>query len=684
MEINDKLSLLKLVNLAIEDKNFAKKEVLEVIREASEEFILKKGEILPDIYLLLFNNFQDIKIAPHNKISQHIKFFKDYYKRASLEERYILNNFIFALEILNGNAKEGLKEFIIRTFSFFINDAYGNEYYKFAIDFIREKLITNDKDLIEIVRFAIKNFFNYDPFMQKSLFAHFLAILWNNKIMMNNKIWLDVFEDLVSLMNECIQKEMIEEQMYLHFFTYHIYGNNIQTIDEWREFNKLVEKPASRFYKSWGEKHNLPKAKKRISSKKKKIGFLIDRVVMNSPWMVTYSLFKALMENKEFKKNYEIYVYSMNYLDKQQDDENLVNQIKALGIKYYSPEEKFIHLGLYYPHLDKALDIRNKIIEDKIDYLIGGGGYDIPNFIFSIRSAPKQILWSHGNCTSEIENIDLRISHFPQECKEFDWKIFNVPMAREFLIGSKDEKEKGILIKKELLKEFGEDTVFLGTIGRLIKIESEEYLKAISKIMKENPNTIYLACGDGNIGNIKKLMTKVGIDLNRVIFPGMVNPHIFGWIIDVWINTYPLFQGVSQEEYYEKGNGVVIQGELLINNNFIMDDEEIKKEYINKMELFLEFFGLSKLEKNIKRDEIIFEIYKNYNKADINFEKNIKECIYYIYKASSCKERWFRRINKIIDNKNFFEMQRWYTYNFWQKEYQYKQKQNNFLKIINN
>ena len=682
MEINDKYSLLNLVNIAIKDKHFAKKEVLEVIREASEEFILKEGEILPKNYIRLFNNFQNIKLPPHKKMSQHIKFFKDYYKRASLEEQYILNNFIFSLEILNGNFKEGLKEFIIRTFSFFINDAYNNEYYKDAIDFIKDELITSDKDLIEIVGFVIKNFFDYDPFIRKSLFIHFLAILWNNKIMWNNKIWLSVFEDLVSLINECIQKERIEEEMYLHFYTYHIYGNNIQTIDEWREFNKLIEKPSSKFYKKWREKNNLPKSKKRVSTKKKKIGFLIDRIVLNSPWMVTYSLFKSLMENEEFKKNYEIYVYSMNYLDKQQDDENLVNQIKSLGIKYYSPEEKFIHLGLYYPHLDKALDIRNKIIEDKIDYLISGGGYDISNFIFSTRTAPKQILWSHGNCTSDIENIDLRISHFEQECKEFEWKIFNVPMTKEFLVGREAEKEKGLLIKKELLKEFGEDTIFLGTIGRLIKIESEEYLKVISKIMKENPNTIYLACGDGNIENIKKLMKKIGINLDKVIFPGMVNPHIFGWIIDVWINTYPLVQGFSQEEYHAKGHGVVVQGEFFIKNDFITDYEEVKNEFKNRIDFFLNFFELERLEKNINMDKVRFNLYKKYNKVNKKFENNIEKCIEYVYEGKNCKERWFRRINRIVNNKDFFELHRWIVYNLWKKNKALKLKENQFIKII--
>ena len=53
---------------------------------------------------------------------------------------------------------------------------------------------------------------------------------------------------------EAFKKDMIEEQMYIHFFTYHIYGNNIKGIKNWEIFNEKVEKPASKFYSKWKDK----------------------------------------------------------------------------------------------------------------------------------------------------------------------------------------------------------------------------------------------------------------------------------------------------------------------------------------------------------------------------------------------------------------------------------------------
>jgi len=226
-------------------------------------------------------------------------------------------------------------------------------------------------------------------------------------------------------------------------------------------------------------------------------------------------------------------------------------------------------------------------------------GYDINNFILSNRTAPQQIFWSHGNCAFDIDNIDKRISHFEQKCKEFDWRIFNIPISKEFLVGTAKDKKEGLILKETIKKYYDKDTIFLGTIGRLVKLESKEYIKALSEIMKQNPNTIYLACGVGNNENVKALMEKHGVDLSRVQFLGQVNSHIFGWVIDVWPDTFPLRQGQSRVEYREK-DGVIIGMEkyytdkainlkkrIAIKNNLIYPLASNKEEYIKLVTLMV-------------------------------------------------------------------------------------------------
>ena len=636
---------------------------IELINNISD--LLKKGNI-PETNLDIY--FSNCK-SNEEIIKKTIQTLKTYYPKASLEEKYLLNNLLFMLEYLVENSKS-LKNFIIRSLDFDIYKAYANEEGKKTLNF----LIYENYD--EDITFeAIKEILKNPSFYQ---IKNLIGIIWPNKKFYVNKNWLNLFDDMTESLYKLIKKNDIQKVMPLHFLIYHTYGNNIQTTEEWKIFNEKVEVPASKFYEKIGEKLNLSKPKKRISTKKKKIGIIFDRLVLNSPFMVTYSFIKQLINNEEFNKNHEIYIYSLNYCDKDPENPKIINILSPLVKKIFTQNQQ----NIYYNHLQKAIEIRNEIIEDKIDYLITmASGYDINNFIITNRSAPKQIFWSHGNCAFDIPNIDKRISHFNQECKEFKWEIFNVPMAEEFLVGPEEAKQKAKVLKEALLKQFGKKTIFLGTIGRLIKLESEEYLKVIAEIMKQNPNTVYLACGSGNQKKVEKLMQKVGIDLKRVVFTGQVDSHMFGWIIDVWINTYPLPQGISQEEYHEKGHGIVIQSEVIINCKY--DYEFIEKEILEeKPEVFFKAFEIDNknINKNISFNKLMFEVYKKHNK-NIN-EKEILQCIEEIESLQNCKDKWLKTINCISKNKYYREMYRWMTYRLWKEHKKWKNSKNKFIEVL--
>ena len=630
MEIKTKEELNNLVIKLIQDKNVKtndKKQVFSLIKNKIKELFLKEGDIPPSFYIKLYNFFynENLEVSSDKFFEQNIKVLSDYYDSSSDVEKYLLNNVLFIFQFFEvGTAAVG--EYIKRGLVLHTHQMAANQEGKYFINFFQDKNIKiSDRLIIDTIKeyIQIDKFFNLDKISKRAIFVNLLSIVWNIPAMYNNKIWLTVFDDLVKLLDECIKRNMIEEQMYIHFFIYHSYGNNIQTIKEWEIFNQKVEKPSSKFYKKWGKEQKLKPCKNEISKGKKKIGFLFDRIVLNSPFMVEYSLFKALLNDEKFNKEYEIYVYSMNYVDKAKDDQNIINSLKALGIKFYSPIDFFVEEGYYYSHLNKALLLREQIIKDEIDYLVSGFGYDISNFIFSNRSAPKQVFWSHGNCTSEVENIDIRVSHFGQECQNHEWKIFNVPMATEFLVGSKEDKIKGELLKKSLIEGFGEDTVILGTIGRLVKIESEEYIRALSEIMKQNPNTIYLACGNGNKENVEKLMLKCGIDLKRVVFTGQVNPHIYGWVIDVWPDSFPLRQGQSKNEFIAKGRLVIFHKKYINKTIEKWYDKCKLKPFANNTNEYIEL--INNIIKNSELKELLIKCNKKIFKNEkTNFMEVIK------------------------------------------------------------
>ncbi len=63
-------------------------------------------------------------------------------------------------------------------------------------------------------------------------------------------------------------------------------------------------------------------------------------------------------------------------------------------------------------------------------------------------------------------------------------------MDKQFYLPEVDMK-----MVEEIRSRYPKEAIILGFIGRLIKMDSDEYLEAVARIMMQNKNTIFLACG---------------------------------------------------------------------------------------------------------------------------------------------------------------------------------------------
>jgi len=520
------------------------------------------------------------------EIKKYINLLSNSFTNASTQEKILLIRVLFVLESIL-NLEEAKKNFLIRSMSLKLDIETKN-----YIEIFKKFVTYLDLDFTFLVlQNRLKELYKLSSEELRSFFAWTLHVIWHIQEYHNHNNFTKWYQDFQNLLDELMKQDRISDVMYVEFFTYHIMGNSFQNIDEWREFNKNVTKRTENFYKKYTLNLETSTPTKK---NKKRIAFIKDRIVFNSPFQVEYSLFKSLLNQKEFSDNYEIIVYTFNQFEKSKDDTKCIKMLENLGIAVINPVMDFQRDGWYNDHFKKALKLRETLLHDDIDIILAGGVFPILDFIYLSRTAPLQIYYSHGNCAFDIEGIDKRVSHFEQECPEFEWNIINVPMAKEFLVGSEGEKEVGKLIKADYKEKYGEDVVILGTIGRLIKIYNDEYLQTIAKIMKQNPNTIYLACGTGNIETIKEKLKKYNIDEERFLFLGQVNPHIYGWVIDVWPDSFPLRQGQSKNEYTAKGGVVIYMNEYLndtIRNwykNFEMKPwGNNEKEYIQEVNKFI-------------------------------------------------------------------------------------------------
>lgn len=375
-----------------------------------------------------------------------------------------------------------------------------------------------------------------------------------------SQAFMKLYKNWLGIFRKAIGKDDRSLVFYLHFPLSHAYLNLTQTQEEWRVFNEEVEIPLAEYIKKIAAEEGIEKRDYPLDkSKPLRIGFVYDRVVMNSLYKVFFSFLITL---KEFNNDgHEIFVYDLEYIDKTKSSKECVRNIELTGAKYVSNHALIDDYGkgLMYDHYNKSKVLRERVVQDEIDVLIAGNSREQISYLLATRTAPLQIFWSHGNFIFDIEGIDGRISHIhaPEPGKTsvvtagYEFEYFPVKTAEFFHRPPVDRKA----IEAARAK-YPADAVILGSIGRMVKLESREYLDAVAAVMKEHPNSIYIACGDGYTADICKVLDEHGIR-DRFYFPGMINPHIYGYVIDIYLNTFPQSGGESLNEFISKGGAFV-------------------------------------------------------------------------------------------------------------------------------
>lgn len=539
------------------------KDIVEIVTAYSKNSILNLELIIRLVQDITLLKAYDVRYIHNDELNEIINLMENELKDFNMARSIALLNCFIYLKDSNQDFKKLMyinlslrvsSDIIIEAFSFF------------------NVLVSNVKELYKDFMIYIFN----DKFLELDQKVQIETIykIWNSsqQLYHDNSASKFAYENLKLLFDKALASEKTEVAFWLYYTPLHYFhsgtGSDIDILNE--KFKNEIEKPLEKYIiDKLIPEYDLVANKKVINKNGKiKVAFVMQRIIRHSTMNVFYSLAKLLMKRKN--NTYEFIIYDLSFPEAKGSDKFFVKEFKELGIRYINlHQEIFANNNPTYSLLEKCIKTRNILITDEIDILIGLHTRIEYIFLYATRTAAKQIYWYHSsNAQYDIIGIDFRIKHgdFLIDTithDKYNFLQFGDVLEKKFLNRSLDET----YISKEREK-YPRNCLFLGTIGRISKLDSNEYIAMIDEILKENKNVIYIAAGEGDYTLIKSKIDKE--NLPKWFFPGFVDPHLYGQIIDVWPNTFPNPQGLSTLEFMAKGKPVLTMKNNL--HNFEIQD----------------------------------------------------------------------------------------------------------------
>lgn len=273
------------------------------------------------------------------------------------------------------------------------------------------------------------------------------------------------------------------------------------------------------------------------------------RLAWGAPMQIALLMINGL--NRHFPGKFRFHLYSP-YGD---PEESLVDYFQKQGVTV-----RWIDDGAYKkipgidPLVSKAVHLRVEFAARQIEIALFFRGDVILESLFShVRAAPVQIFWAMGYDWPQFGNMDALLSCIPdasfikrREGRSWHWyRLLFAPL------NAVDEKDV-----RAMRKEVVGDRFAFGTLCQSFKLDDEEFISALAEILNRTPRSIYIWTGTYKPHGVVRMMRDYGI-LERCVFVGWTNPRVCHGIIDVFLDTFPVGNGLSAGEAMSIGTPVV-------------------------------------------------------------------------------------------------------------------------------
>lgn len=201
----------------------------------------------------------------------------------------------------------------------------------------------------------------------------------------------------------------------------------------------------------------------------------------------------------------------------------------------------------------RFLRLRDRIAGDQVQGLVWVSVTQAMSFALSIRMAPVQIWWAMKYHGIEMDDIDEYVTSL-----SFARQV--TINGRQWCAGRLQVSDRFDPTKtaaaENIAREFRPGTI-LGTLGREEKLLAPDFLSSVSRILHDNPDTVFLWTGRSEHPVVSGHFREQGL-AERTKFIGWVDIKVYAQVLDIFLDSYPFGCGFTALDAMAAGKPLVL------------------------------------------------------------------------------------------------------------------------------
>jgi glycosyltransferase involved in cell wall biosynthesis len=229
------------------------------------------------------------------------------------------------------------------------------------------------------------------------------------------------------------------------------------------------------------------------------------------------------------------------------DPSPLRTELEQLGVAY-----------VYGPALTQATDIFNLLIAARAHFFEQGVSQvvfvSLPTmmaFCHGLRLAPAVTWWGMKFPLPNFGFLEMRLQCLALYKKRT--RLFDQDWC--FALQPQEPLEIAPRARIDAVRAKYPGRFILGTIAREEKINTPEYIEAVTRILQANPNACFVWTGRKQLAEIDAAFSRAGV-AERCHFVGWVEPEVYCSAFDLFLDTFPL-SGIMPNQAMHAGVAVV-------------------------------------------------------------------------------------------------------------------------------